>query len=186
MTNLFTLQLMRDGNEANLMVIRSIAHRMFNAIERLAVLNLETSRAGAEYAANGLRRLQDTYSSSTMSLLAEKLPSPAEAAVTYLRNVHNISSAVQGEVTKVMAERTGEATDAIAEILDEVVRPLAEPLATAASTMVKSGASNARSAYDSVAETAIQAVEANYSEKVAEAVAPTRKASSSAKKRKAT
>lgn len=57
MTTPYPLHLLLANNHAYLMEISAITQAMLNAAERVAVLNIETSRAAAEYAASGLRVL---------------------------------------------------------------------------------------------------------------------------------
>lgn len=183
MTNSFPMQLVLASNQANLMAINAIAQGMLNAAERVAVLNIETSRAATEYAANGLRKFQGSDSNSMTSLQGDELPSPAEATVAYFRSVQDISSAVQGEVTKVISARTGEATDAMVAILDDLERSSPESVVAVVATTVKSAVSSARSAYDSLLKTGLQVVESN-AVNVANPATANRKTPPTAKERK--
>lgn len=159
MTTSFSMQFLVSSSQANLMAINAIAQGILNAAERMAVLNIETSRAAAEHAASRMRMVQSSDWPSMMSLEDGGLRSTTEATAAYFRRVQDISSAVQDEVAHVLSARTGVATDAMVAVLDDVERSSPASVVAVAAT-VKSAVTNARSAYDSMLKTGRQAVEA--------------------------
>lgn len=85
MTTPYPLHLLLASNHANLMALNAIAQGMLNAVERVAVLNIETARAAAEYAASGLRMLHGGDRDTMISPQGGGPRSPTTATVIQFR-----------------------------------------------------------------------------------------------------
>lgn len=146
------------NSHANVMAMSAITQGMLNAVERVAVLNIEASRAATEFYANRLHMIKGDDPNALPAFQGEALRSASEAAVAYFRSVQAISSSVGGEVTKVVSARAGEATDAIVAVLEDVERSSPAPVVAVVAS-VKSAVANTRAAYESMLTTGLRVAE---------------------------
>jgi len=147
------------ANKANIETMLTLANTAFASAERLAALNLNTARtlledgvanAKAMLAVKDMQELVDLHTSLAQPLV--------EKVVAYARNVYEIASQSQEEISKLLESQMAEINKGVASALDKAAKsaPAGSDVAVAA---VKSAIAAANSAYDSMSKAAKQVAE---------------------------
>ena len=146
-------------SKANAETLLSLANTSFAALERLAALNLNTSRTVLEDGVANAKTVLSVKDVQELVSLQSSLVQPAvEKAVAYARSVYEIVTQTQEEFSKVVEAQIAELNKTVTAALDKAAKsaPAGSDVAVAA---VKSAIAAANSAYDSVSKAAKQVAE---------------------------
>lgn len=147
------------ANKANVETLLTLANTAFASAERLAALNLNTARNLLEDGVSNTKTLLGAKDLQELVNLQASLAQPAlEKLVSYARNVYEIASQTQEEVSKLVEGQIAEVNKSVAANLDKAAKsaPAGSDVAVAA---VKSAIATANSAYDSITKAAKQVAE---------------------------
>jgi len=146
-------------SKANVESLLSVANTAFASAERLTALNLNTARAVLEDGVANAKALMGAKDVQELVSLQTAMAQPmVEKAVAYSRNVYEIATQTQEELSKLVESQLTEANKNVAEVLDKAAKsaPAGSDVAVAA---VKSAIAAANSAYDSMTKAAKQVAE---------------------------
>jgi len=136
------------ANKANVETALTLAKTVFASAERLAALNLNTARGGLEDAAVSAKTVLGAKDIQAFAGLTTSLGQPIiEKAVAYSRNVYEIVSQTQAEVSKLVEAQFADLSRNVAAVLENVAKngPAGSDVAV---SVVKSAIASANSAYD--------------------------------------
>jgi len=151
-------------NQGNVDAAIGIAQSNFAALEKLAALNFNATKAAFEDGTRYTKALVGVTDVQELVNLNAQAGQPAlEKAIAYARSVYEIASQTNGEIGRVVDQRAGEFNRTMTSLIDAFAKnaPAGSDVAVAA---VKSTLAAASSAYDSFTKAAKQAtgiVEAN-------------------------
>lgn len=147
------------SSQAGVEALLGLAKVQFGAFERLFAINLTAAKSALEDSAGYTRALLGAKDLQEATNIATAAAQPAiEKALAYSRSVHEVSTWVQGDYTRVFEAQSAEASKNIAALLDKFTKnaPAGSDVAV---TAVKSALAAANSAYDSFTKVAKQATE---------------------------
>jgi phasin family protein len=147
------------SNKAGVEALIGLAHTQFAAFERLSALTFNATKAAFEDSVAHTKALLAVKDVQDLVNLNAAVAQPAiEKAIAYSRNVYDVATQSQGEVTKLVEGQAGEFNKSMVTLLDKVVKnaPAGSDVAVAA---VKSALAAANTAYDSISKAAKQATE---------------------------
>ena len=146
-------------NKAGVETLLTLANTAFAGAERIAALNLNTARSILEDSVASSKALLGAKDIQELVSLQSALAKPAvEKAVSYSRSLYEISSELQGELSKIFEVQLSEVNKNVSAVLDKAAKsaPAGSDVAVAA---VKSAIAAANSAYDSMTKAAKQVAE---------------------------
>ncbi len=146
-------------NQGHVEAAIGIAHANFAALEKLAALNFSTAKAALEDGTSYTKAVFGVTDVQELVNLNARAGQPAlEKAIAYSRAVYEIASQTNGEIGRLVEQRTGELHRAVGSVIDKLAKdaPAGSDVAVAA---VKSTLAAASSAYDSFTKAAKQATE---------------------------
>lgn len=153
------------ANQANLDALVELTRKSFEGIERLVELNLQVARATMGDSAEQAKAILSVKGPQDLVSLQAGMVQPAtEKATAYSRQIYEIASQTQAEVTKVVEAQMAAAQEKILALVDATVKN-APAGSESTVAVVKSAVSAANSALESVQKAAKQAVgvaEANF------------------------
>jgi len=147
------------ANKANIETLLTLANTAFASAERLAALNLNTARTLLEDGVANAKAMLAVKDVQELINLQTSLAQPlVEKVVAYARNVYEIASQSQEEISKLLESQIAEIDKGVASALDKAAKsaPAGSDVAVAA---VKSAIAAANSAYDSMSKAAKQVAE---------------------------
>ena len=147
------------SNKAGVEALIGLAHTQFAAFERLSALTFNSTKSAFEDSVAHTKALLAVKDVQDLVNLNAAVAQPAiEKAIAYSRNVYDVATQSQGEVTKLVEGQAGEFNKSMVTLLDKVVKnaPAGSDVAVAA---VKSALAAANTAYDSISKAAKQATE---------------------------
>jgi phasin family protein len=145
------------AQKASLDAFVELARKSFEGIERLTELNLQVARATMGESADQARALLDARDAQQLATLQAGLVQPAtEKASTYSRQVYEITSSTQAEVTRVVEAQMAAAQERILAMVDTVLKN-APAGGEQAASIVKTAVTTANAALESVQQAARQA-----------------------------
>ena len=154
-----TPESLASANKAAVESYLTLANTAFASAERLAALNLNTARAFIEDGMANAKVLLGVKDLQQLVGLQTTLAQPAvEKFVSYARNVYEIATQTQEEVSKIVESQFAEVNKNVSTALDKAVKnaPAGSDMAVAA---VKSAIAAANSAYDNMSKAAKQVAE---------------------------
>jgi phasin family protein len=139
--------------------LHAFGSSMFQATEKLAQLNLATTRAFLQDSAGTAYSLLSVKDPQELAALSTALAQPgAEKLAGYARNAYAITSAASAEITKVLETQIAEGSRKLSGMIDTVAKS-----APAGSEhvigLIKNSLEAANVAYDAVSKAARQATE---------------------------
>ena len=146
-------------NQGNVDAAIGIARLNFATLEKLAALNFTTAKAAFEDGTGYARALMGVTDVQELVNLNAQAGQPAlEKAIAYSRSVYEIASQANGEIGRLVEQRTGELNRTVTALIDRFAKdaPAGSDVAVAA---VKSTLAAASSAYDSFTKATKQATE---------------------------
>lgn len=146
-------------NQGNVDAAIGIARLNFVTLEKLAALNFTTAKAAFEDGTSYARAFAGVTDVQELVNLNARAGQPAlEKAIGYSRSVYEIASQANGEIGRLVEQRTGELNRTVGALIDRIAKdaPAGSDVAVAA---VKSTLAAANSAYDSFTKAARQATE---------------------------
>lgn len=147
------------ANKAYVDAMLTIANTTFASAERLAALNLNTARAVLEDSVANAKVMMSSKDPQELMGLQASLAQPiVEKAVAYSRNVWEIMTQTQEELSKVAEAQMSEVNKRIATALEKVAQS-APGGSEGAVAAVKTAIAAANSAYDSMNKAARQVAE---------------------------
>ena len=162
---MMTPEQLAAANQANLDALVELTRKSFEGIERLVELNLQVARATMGDSAEQAKAMLSAKGPQELVSLQAGLVQPAtEKATAYSRQIYEIASQTQAEVTKVVEAQMAAAQEKILALVDATVKnaPAGSENTVA---VVRSAVTAANSAHESVQKAAKQAVgvaEANF------------------------
>lgn len=152
-------------NKAGAEALLGLAHTQFAAYEKLSALVFNATKSVFEDSVAHARALINAKDVQEVINLNSAAAQPAlEKAIALSRNIYDVATHSQGELTKLVENQAGELNKSVVGLLDKVSKgaPAGSDVAVAA---VKSALAAANSAYDSLSKVAKQAsnmAEANF------------------------
>jgi phasin family protein len=150
--------------KANVETLLEVSQKAFESVEKLVELNLQTVRASLDDSAEATKAMLSIKDAQELLALHTSLAQPAaDKAATYGRQVYDITSGFQAEVSKLFETQIAQSQGQFASLLDSALQnaPAGSENATA---MFKSAMSAANNAIETIQKSAKQAagvVEAN-------------------------
>ena len=147
------------ANKASVDALFTIAHAQFAAFERLSALNFNTTKAAFEDSVNQAKALLSVKDAQEFVNLTAASAQPAlEKAIAYSRNVYEVATQTQSEVTKLAETQAAEMNKTVVALMDKLTKnaPAGSDVAVAT---VKSAMAAANSAYDSFTKVVKQATD---------------------------
>lgn len=173
------------ANKANLDALVELTRKSFENIEKLVALNLQAVRASMGDSADQAKALLEVkHPQELLSLQAGLIQPVADKATAYSRQVYDLATNAQSEVTKVVEAQMAAAQAQILALVDATVKN-APVGGESSAALVKQAVTAANSALESVQKAAKQAVgvaEANF-EAVNKSVAKTATAATKASRK---
>lgn len=159
--------------------VLAIQNAMFQGFEKLLDLNLKVFKASFDEVSQKTReavKIQDTQEALNFS--SSLLQPGAEKVLSYTKQVYDVLSGIQVDVTKLTEAQIEEAQKQINDTIEQLTKN-APAGSEGAVALLKTSLASVNSAYDSVAKSARQAAEAAESN-IAAATDATFKAASDA------
>ena len=147
------------ANKASVDALFSIAQAQFAAFERLSALNFNTTKTVFEDGVNQAKALMSIKDAQEFVNLSATSAQPAlEKVIAYSRNVYEVATQTQAEVTKLAEAQAAEVNKTVVSLMDKLSKnaPAGSDVAVAA---VKSAMAAANSAYDSFTKVVKQATD---------------------------
>jgi phasin family protein len=154
------------SNKAGVEALIGLANTQFAAFERFSALTFNATKSAFEDSVAHTKALLNAKDVQDVVNLNASVAQPAiEKAISYSRNLYDVASQSQSDVTKLVETQAGEFNRNFVTMLDKLAKnaPAGSDVAVAA---VKSALAAANTAYDSVTKAARQATElaeANFS-----------------------
>ena len=137
------------ANKATVDSLLSLANTALASAERIAALNLNTTRSVIEDSVTNARAIAAAKDpQEAASIAASQVQPNVEKAVAYSRSVFEITAQTQEELSKMVESQFGEFQKTVSSLLD-----------TAAVAAVKSAIAAANSAFDNMNKAAKQVAE---------------------------
>jgi len=146
-------------NKAGVEALIGLAHTQFAAFERLSALTFNATKSAFEDSVAHTKALMNAKDAQEFMNVSAAVAQPAlEKVIAYSRNVYDVATQSQSEVTKMVESQAGEMNKSVVSMLDKASKnaPGGSDVAIAA---VKSALAAANSAYDSMNKVAKQATE---------------------------
>jgi phasin family protein len=147
------------ANKAAVDALFTVAHAQFAAFERLSALNFNTTKAAFEDSVSQAKALMSVKDAQELVNLTATSAQPAlEKVIAYSRNVYEVATQTQAEITKLAESQAAEMNKSVGSMLDKLTKnaPAGSDVAVAA---VKSAMAAANSAYDSFTKVVKQATD---------------------------
>ncbi|HMK14000.1 MAG TPA: phasin family protein [Burkholderiales bacterium] len=147
------------ANKSNLDTIIGITDVTLQAAERLFDLQLSAVKSTLADSTSNAKALIAAKDAQEVMALQSTIAEPVfEKAMGYSRNLYEVASETQAEITKLIEERAADFNKVVVSALDKVVKsaPVGSDVAVAA---VKSAMAAFNSTYDTMSKTAKQVAE---------------------------
>lgn len=155
-----SLQAFKDASLANADAARAIAASMIATTERLMALNLDFARSTLARSAGAAQAVPERFNwQELVSRQGGELREMAESGAAYLRGLHEIATAAQGEAAEVISSRLAESSDSLGSVLDRLAQN--GPSGSQAANAMRSALANNRLAYENIVSTTRKVAEAN-------------------------
>ena len=154
-----TPEQIQAANKANVEALLAVANTQFAAFEKLANIQASAVKNAFEDSIANTRALLGARDMQEFVSLQNSFAQPAlEKAIAYSRSVYGIASQANGEIGRLVEQRTGELNRTVTALIDRFAKdaPAGSDVAVAA---VKSTLAAASSAYDSFTKATKQATE---------------------------
>lgn len=146
-------------NKAGVETLISLAHSQFAAFERLSALTFNATKSAFEDSVAHTKAVLNAKDVQELVNLNTSAAQPTiEKAIAYTRNVYEVATQSQGDLTKLVEAQTSDFNKSVVALVDKVSKnaPAGSDVAVAA---VKSALAAANSAYDSLSKISKQATE---------------------------
>ena len=139
--------------------LHAFAGSLFQATEKLAQLNIETSRAFLQDTAGSAHTLLAAKDPQDLAGIAGTLAQPgAEKFANYARSAYTIASTAGAEIARVLEAQVAEGNRKMAEMIDFAAKS-APAGSEHAISLIKNSLSAANTAFDAVTKATRQATE---------------------------
>ena len=173
------------AHKANVETLLNLSATGLDAVEKLAALNLETSKAAlADASAKAQAVLSVKDVQELFAFPGDVLQPAAEKSAAYARKVYDIGAAVQAEFAKVAEAGIADVQAKLAALVDTAVKN-APAGSENAVTLMKAAVAAANDTFENVQKVAKQAVgaaEANFTTLSNSVVAPVKSGNGRAKR----
>lgn len=161
--------------KAQLAVINALTSKTFESVEKLIDLNLSVAKSSLEESNAAVKQILNAKDAQEwLSLSTAHLQPSAEKAFAYGRQLVDIASGVQAEITKTAETQVAENSRKLIELVEDMTKN-APPGSENAVTFLKSLVGNVNLGYEQLSKTGKQAVEtleANLNAAVSQFVQP--------------
>ena len=147
------------ANKASVDALFTVAQAQFAAFERLSALNFNTTKAAFENSVSQAKALMSVKDAQEFASLSANAAQPVlEKAIAYSRNVYEVATQTQAEVTKLAETQAAVMNKSLVALMDKLSAnaPAGSDVAVAA---VKSAMAATNSAYDSFTKAVKQATD---------------------------
>jgi len=111
------------ANKASVDALFTIAHAQFAAFERLSALNFNTTKAAFEDSVNQAKALLSVKDAQELVNLTAASAQPSlEKAIAYSRNVYEVATQTQAEVTKLAETQAAEMNKTVVSLMDKLTK----------------------------------------------------------------
>jgi phasin family protein len=156
-TMTMTPEQLAAANKANLDTLVELTQKAFASVEKLVELNMQAARDSLEQTAEQAKAVLTVKGPQELAALQQDYLKPAQdKALAYGRQVYDIATATQAEVTKVAEAQIAAAKTQFSTLVEEATKNAPQG-SEAAVNMVKTAMSNASTAFESVQKAAQQA-----------------------------
>ena len=156
-TMTITPEQLAAANKANLDTLVELTQKAFSSIEKLVELNMQAARDSLESTAEQAKAVLTVKGPQELAALQQEFLKPAQdKAVAYGRQVYDIATATQAEVTKVAEAQIAAAKTQFTSLVEEATKNAPQG-SEAAVALVKTAMTNASTAFESVQKAAQQA-----------------------------
>ncbi|MFM2051989.1 MAG: hypothetical protein RL456_26 [Pseudomonadota bacterium] len=147
------------ANKANLEALVELTHKAFASIEKLVELNMQAARSSLEQTAEQARAVLAVKGPQELVALQSDFVKPAqEKALAYGRQVYDIATATQAEVSKLAEAQVTAAKAKFSELVEQASQNAPKGSENAVA-LVKNAMASADAAFDSVQKAARQAAD---------------------------
>jgi phasin family protein len=136
----------------------ALVSTFFESAERLATLNLNTSRSLLEQSVSNIKTMQEAKELKCFAGLQAAQTQPViDAAIAYSRGIYEIASETKEEASKIVEVQFADVNAEVSELVDQVLEraPVGSEQAVAA---IRTAIDAANSAYDRINTAAAQVV----------------------------
>jgi phasin family protein len=171
--------------EAQLAMITALTAKAFESVEKIVDLNMSAVKASLDESTSTAKQLMSAKDPQEFMAMSSNQAQPsAEKAMAYSRHLASIGSASQAEFTKAAEAQIAETNRKVMSLIEEISKnaPAGSEQMVA---MMKSAMGNANAGYEQLTKTTKQAVEAmegNLNNAVAQISQVAEKATGRAKK----
>jgi phasin family protein len=156
-TMTMTPEQLAAANKANLDTLVELTQKAFASVEKLVELNMQAARDSLEQSVEQAKAVLTVKGPQELAALQQDFLKPAqEKAMAYGRQVHDIATATQAEVTKMAEAQIAAAKTQFSTLVEEATKNAPQG-SEAVMAMVKTAMTNASTAFDSVQKAAQQA-----------------------------
>jgi phasin family protein len=156
-TMTMTPEQLAAANKANLDTLVELTQKAFASVEKLVELNMQAARDSLEQSVEQAKAVLTVKGPQELAALQQDFLKPAqEKAMAYGRQVHDIATATQAEVTKMAEAQIAAAKTQFSTLVEEATKNAPQGSETVMA-MVKTAMTNASTAFDSVQKAAQQA-----------------------------
>jgi phasin family protein len=146
------------ANKANLDALVELTRKSFEGVEKLVALNLQAMRCAMGDSAERSKALLAVKDAKDLASLQAHLVQPsAEQVTTYSRQVYDIASSTQSEVSRLVESQMAMAQEKILALVDAAVKN-APAGGEASLAMIKQAVTAANGALENVQKAAKQAL----------------------------
>jgi len=149
--------------DAQLAAMSDIANKALHTVAELAELNISTAKASLEHVSAAAQQMLTAKDAQEFIQLSSAQAQPnAEKALAYTRQLANITTKAQAELTKTTEARVAETLRQLNKLIDDLakVAPAGSENAVAAlKAIIEIGSSNTKAAYEQVIKASKHAIE---------------------------
>jgi phasin family protein len=145
--------------ESQFATLNALGGKAVESGQKAITLNIATAKAFAEESTSGARQLISAKSPQEFFAIAgAQAKLRTDKAVSYGRNVAEIMSSINADLTKVAQTQIAESKDKVAALVDDVIKN-APAGSESAVALLKSIVSNANASYNQLSKSTKQVVE---------------------------
>lgn len=152
-------------NKASVEALIGLANTQFAAFERLSALTFNVTKAAFEDGVAHTKALMGAKDVQELINVNTTASQPSiEKVIAFSRNVYDVATQSQGELTKLVESQTGELNKTMIALLDKVAKgaPAGSDVAVAAMKQALAAANTAYDSMNKVAKQASEIAEANF------------------------
>ena len=157
----FNTDKLHETQSKNIDLLKELNQKFFESYEQLTQLHLKTLKSSSEEGFENLRKLLTVSDPQSFASLQASMAQPtayAERILDFNRQVYELVSKTQGNMSKLAEEQAGQAGKQIQDLVESIVKNApagSEPMVS----VLKSAFKNAGTAYDDLNKAARKVAE---------------------------